>query len=430
MSSLAADLAVSVDEIQQRYAQMRRETANMQNCFERNKKRRLHLTPGTESVTHPHVSNTSSVATSRAPSFDSAEALEHLQAVEEATAQHPPSTVSSRAPSLECTANSLDAVEVLEAATEWEAAASSAAPSYPPPIATLQGSHSVLTAGQRRASARPRPLATSGAGVGDASAAADTLAPSGVVAGVSHEGAVVSALMAMKASGAGSSTDGSDHGQAPPEAAVPSVRVPVSPQVPVSAESVSALARATLQQLGRVQVIMEPTSPFRVVSVSSGWERLCGLRSWSIKGRTLAPIQGPMTDHAAVAKLVEAARKKEPTSARLINYDRLGRAFEHVVCLDMLQDPSGATKYVQATSLVLQPPGTCVQPLQVESGGQVEKAFKYAHMLSLASWVEYRALMKHSHISTTHPVAEVAMIQESARRRDAHMDIGGRSANP
>ena len=94
--------------------------------------------------------------------------------------------------------------------------------------------------------------------------------------------------------------------------------------------------------------------------------------------------------------------------------------FEPSLVLAVLRDPSGVTQYIQATSLVLQPPGTCVQPSRFDADDSVEKAFTHAHMLLLASWVEYQALVKHLHISATHPIAEVALIQEwGARRQDA-----------
>jgi len=425
--SLAAGLAVGVGTIKERYVQMRREAARQQKCEElhRDKKRRVHLeTPlaGAACGIQPHISNASSVATSRAPSFDGADTLERLLAIEAA--------VASRAPSLDSTADSLESMMALEAASEDEAASEAAteaatalstADSVAPPVADSQRLDGVRAAGAPLASER-RP-ASSVAGTADALMPADAPAPNGqIVEANTYECTVVTALMAMKDAGASStpprgSTDGSSQ---PGGAVLPRVRTPLLPGARLSAERIHALARGTLQHLGRVQVVLEPTPPYRVVSASAGWERLCGFPAAAIRGGTLAPIQGPWTDRAAVAKLVHAARNQEAAAVCLINYDHLRRAFEHVVYVDMLRDPSGVTQYIQATSLVLQPPGTCVQPSRFDADDSVEKAFTHAHMLLLASWVEYQALVKHLHISATHPIAEVALIQRwGARRQDA-----------
>ena len=339
--SLAAGLAVGVGTIKERYVQMRREAARQQKCEElhRDKKRRVHLeTPlaGAACGIQPHISNASSVATSRAPSFDGADTLERLLAIEAA--------VASRAPSLDSTADSLESMMALEAASEDEAASEAAteaatalstADSVAPPVADSQRLDGVRAAGAPLASER-RP-ASSVAGTADALMPADAPAPNGqIVEANTHECTVVTALMAMKDAGASStpprgSTDGSSQ---PGGAVLPRVRTPLLPGARLSAERIHALARGTLQHLGRVQVVLEPTPPYRVVSASAGWERLCGFPAAAIRGGTLAPIQGPWTDRAAVAKLVHAARNQEAAAVCLINYDHLRRAFEHVVYVD------------------------------------------------------------------------------------------------
>jgi len=124
---------------------------------------------------------------------------------------------------------------------------------------------------------------------------------------------------------------------------------------------------STLAEFGLVQVLMEPIAPFRVVSVTPGWEKLCGFDNACIAGGTLSVLQGPLTDPAAVARLVDAARHLRRATVRLINYNAKGEAFEHDAFVDVLKDPCGTVRYLQTTSLVLQPPGCALtkpSPLQ------------------------------------------------------------------
>jgi len=147
----------------------------------------------------------------------------------------------------------------------------------------------------------------------------------------------------------------------------------LTPPLMSSAEAAAGMAveeslvDATFRQFGLVQVLMDVAPPFRVVSVSPGWEKLCGHSAASIKGDCLSRLQGPLTNQAAVAKLVAVGRVQQGgTSTRLINYTKSGCSFEHEVFVDILKDPWGVPRYMQATSLVIQPPsglqGECMRP--------------------------------------------------------------------
>ena len=130
---------------------------------------------------------------------------------------------------------------------------------------------------------------------------------------------------------------------------------------------------------------METDAPFRIVTVSRGWERLCGFDASQMRGQTLSVLQGPLTNRAAVRRLVDAAHRHEPTSARLVNYSRTRLPFEHEVFVDLLRDPSGAPRYLQATSLVLQPPGEGMRPSDGADGAQQPRVGSAAHLMMLSS---------------------------------------------
>ena len=160
----------------------------------------------------------------------------------------------------------------------------------------------------------------------------------------------------------------------------------VAPSRPLDGD---ALALATLHRFGRVQVIMEADAPYKVASVSQGWERLCGIPAAHVKGKTLSMLQGPLTNGDAVTKLVDAARQKMTASVPLVNYNHIGQPFEHVVYVDPLCDPSGETRYIQATSLVVQAPGEFERPSELRKDEELKFMFAKAHMLMLVSREEY-----------------------------------------
>ncbi len=131
----------------------------------------------------------------------------------------------------------------------------------------------------------------------------------------------------------------------------------------------STLLGRTLQQYGGVvQSITEATPPYRLLSVSSGWQSLTGYHREEVLGRSLAFLQGPRTQRPAVAALMEAVRHEQPVSVRLINYTKDGLTFTHQLSIEPLRDPSGLTRCYQATSLVLQAPGEAASDTEVAAG--------------------------------------------------------------
>jgi len=120
----------------------------------------------------------------------------------------------------------------------------------------------------------------------------------------------------------------------------------------------SSLLGRTLQQYGGVvQSITDAAPPYRLLSVSSGWQSLTGYHREEVLGRSMGFLQGPRTQRPAIAALMEAVLTETPVSVRLTNYTKAGLAFTHQLSVEPLRDPSGVTRCFQATSLILQGPG-------------------------------------------------------------------------
>ena len=69
-------------------------------------------------------------------------------------------------------------------------------------------------------------------------------------------------------------------------------------------------------------------------------------------------LQGPATNRHAVGVLMEAVRREQPVTLRLTNYTKAGLSFVHHLSVEPLRDPSGVARCFQATSIVLQAPGS------------------------------------------------------------------------
>jgi len=120
----------------------------------------------------------------------------------------------------------------------------------------------------------------------------------------------------------------------------------------------STLIGRTLQAYGGiVQVITEARAPYKLLSVSPGWQRLSGWTRDEVVGRTLKLLQGPMTEPDALAALMRGVHTQQPVSLRLTNYTKTGVSFVHQLSCEPLRDPAGETQCFQATSLVLRRPG-------------------------------------------------------------------------
>lgn len=150
-------------------------------------------------------------------------------------------------------------------------------------------------------------------------------------------------------------------GPAPPPRQLPGA-LPQVPPPNVAAKLAQAcqtsLIGRTLQDYGGiVQVITEPRSPFHVLSVSPGWERLSGYSRDEVLGRPLKMLQGSQTEPEMIALLMRSVHEQRAVSVRITNYTKQGASFVHQLSIEPLRDASGRTQCFQATSLVLRRPG-------------------------------------------------------------------------
>lgn len=99
-----------------------------------------------------------------------------------------------------------------------------------------------------------------------------------------------------------------------------------------------------------VQVITAGEEPFQIVWASEAWLRLCEYTPPQVLGHTLEIVQGPLTDRACVASLMDAIRRGEPITVSMINHTRTGKPFSHTLRVEPLRDSRGHVQCFQATS--------------------------------------------------------------------------------
>jgi diguanylate cyclase (GGDEF)-like protein/PAS domain S-box-containing protein len=78
--------------------------------------------------------------------------------------------------------------------------------------------------------------------------------------------------------------------------------------------------------------------------VNEAFEQLTGYRAEEVAGRDLALLQGPETDHEAVAEMAEALRAGEESWVTLRNYRRDGSEFWNEVFLTPVADEDGVVR--------------------------------------------------------------------------------------
>jgi hypothetical protein len=81
----------------------------------------------------------------------------------------------------------------------------------------------------------------------------------------------------------------------------------------------SLLGRTLAQYGGVVQSITDAAPPYRLLSVSTGWQSLTGYHREEVLGRSMGFLQGPRTQRPAIAALMEAVLTETPVSVRLTN---------------------------------------------------------------------------------------------------------------
>jgi len=105
-------------------------------------------------------------------------------------------------------------------------------------------------------------------------------------------------------------------------------------------------AAATKPDDPRAVVVTEASNPFRIVSVNSAWEDLCGFSAAECHGKTLACLQGPETDHEAINALMTQLKRGEEAETILTNYAKSGRKFRNHLRVGPLMSDHKVTHHV------------------------------------------------------------------------------------
>ena len=88
----------------------------------------------------------------------------------------------------------------------------------------------------------------------------------------------------------------------------------------------------------RAIVITEAAVPFKIVTVNSAWEHLCGYTKDECNGQTLKCIQGPETNQAAITALMSQLLRGEEAGTVLVNYKKDGSQFLNRLRVGALRD--------------------------------------------------------------------------------------------
>mmetsp|Transcript_37236 Transcript_37236/g.61683 ORF Transcript_37236/g.61683 Transcript_37236/m.61683 type:complete len:271 (-) Transcript_37236:405-1217(-) len=95
------------------------------------------------------------------------------------------------------------------------------------------------------------------------------------------------------------------------------------------------------------QAITTATEPFRVIYVSSAWQKLCGLQSAEVVGLTLDLLSGTGTSAATLAELRKALHKQKPFTCQIIHYTKCRRGFMHTLHVEPLHNVQGEVQFFQ-----------------------------------------------------------------------------------
>ncbi len=101
------------------------------------------------------------------------------------------------------------------------------------------------------------------------------------------------------------------------------------------------LAEASVANDPRAIVVTEAQVPFRIKMVNDSWEKLCGYTMNECQDKTLACLQGPETNKAAVTALMSQLMNGEEAGTVLTNYTKLGRKFHNRLRVGPLKNHSG-----------------------------------------------------------------------------------------
>lgn len=105
------------------------------------------------------------------------------------------------------------------------------------------------------------------------------------------------------------------------------------------------MEEAIAEDDNRAIVITEAQVPFRIVTVNSAWEHLCGYTKDECNGQTLQCIQGPETNQGAITALMAQLLRGEEAGTVLVNYKKDGSRFLNRLRVGALRDKSNAVTH-------------------------------------------------------------------------------------
>ncbi len=105
------------------------------------------------------------------------------------------------------------------------------------------------------------------------------------------------------------------------------------------------MEEATISSDDRAIVITEAEVPFKIVTVNSAWESLCGYTKDECSGKTLDCIQGPETNEAAITALMAQLLRGEEAGTVLVNYKKDGSKFLNRLRVGALRDDNNSVTH-------------------------------------------------------------------------------------
>ena len=84
-----------------------------------------------------------------------------------------------------------------------------------------------------------------------------------------------------------------------------------------------------LQDSKDARVVTSATRPFVIEHVNDAWVRLCGFSADEAVGKTLACLQGPLSERDEITKIVDQAARGHACSALITNYTKQGQRFQN-----------------------------------------------------------------------------------------------------
>ena len=95
----------------------------------------------------------------------------------------------------------------------------------------------------------------------------------------------------------------------------------------------------------RAIVVTEMSIPFRIVTVNSAWETLCGYAADECHGQTLSLLQGSETNTSSITALMSQLLRGETAGTILTNYKKDGSKFRNYLNVGPLEDDHGNTTH-------------------------------------------------------------------------------------